>query len=206
MYPHFPTCRHTVLFYRDPDAVRASVAAFVETALRGGNPALVIAKADLRRELTIELHRRHVHGLPFGRDRGQLQILDAEATLQSLCVDGHPDATRFRQVVGSLVAGLSMGHRRVAAYGEMVGVLCERGQYADAVHLESLWNALLAENDVSLFCGYASGLFDRPEARSFYDEIRAAHAESLEDAGATARAHSYSSRTGSHESASSVHD
>jgi hypothetical protein len=200
MYPHFHTCRHSVLFYKDAETVRGSVASFIETALRGGHPALVIAKGDMGRELTIELHRRHVHGRPFGPDRGELLVLDAEATLDSFCVDGRPDALRFRDVIGSALASLGAGHKRVAAYGEMVGVLCERGQYADAVQLESLWNALLAESDAALFCGYSSRLFDRPEARRFYDEIRAAHAETLDDADEPAPTHSFPARRSSHES------
>jgi hypothetical protein len=179
IHPHFHTCRHTVLFYRDAEDVRANVTAYIETALRAGNPALVIARPRLVQDLTIELHRHHVQGPAFGPDRGELLVLDAEATLDSLCVAGKPDATLFREVVGSTLAALSAGQKRVAAYGDMVGVLCERGLYADAVYLEGLWNALLAEADAALFCGYSSHLFDPPESRGFQAQIRAAHAETL---------------------------
>jgi hypothetical protein len=70
---------------------------------------------------------------------------------------------------------------RIAAYGEMVGILCERGQYADAVHLEQLWNDLLAACEASLYCGYAHRLFKGRDARAFYDVIRTAHDEVRED-------------------------
>ncbi|GAB3648614.1 MEDS domain-containing protein [Ramlibacter alkalitolerans] len=206
MAPDFHTCRHTVLFYRDAGAVRASVTGYVEAALRAGHPALVIARPELAHDLTIELHRCHVHGRPFGPDRGELLVLDAEATLDSLCLAGRPDEARFREVVGAALASLATGHKRVAAYGEMVGVLCERGRYADAVHLESLWNALLAESDASLFCGYPRHLFQPPEARGFYEQIRAAHAETLDDEDGAGPTGTYPSRAGARACASSARE
>ena len=175
MFPHRLPCQHSVLFYKDDASVRDSLAAYVATALRAGEPALVIAKPALRQQLTIELHRQHVQGAPFGPARGTFLMLDAAETLGKLCIDGKPDATRFMEVVGAALDQLAPDGKRVAAYGEMVGILCERGQYADAVALEGMWNELLATANASLFCGYPRRLFTAPSSRSFYDQIRSAH-------------------------------
>jgi MEDS: MEthanogen/methylotroph, DcmR Sensory domain len=175
MLPHRPTCRHSVLFYKDDASVRESVSGYIASALRAGEPALVIARPALLHELTIEVHRQHVQGAPFGPERGAFITLDAEATLARICVEGKPDARLFQQVVGGVLDELCDSGKRVAAYGEMVGLLCERGHYADAVRLEHMWNALLARCHASLFCGYASELFRSPASRAFYEEIRATH-------------------------------
>jgi hypothetical protein len=182
MFPHSRHCKHSVLFYRDEETLRERVAAHVAAALRDGEPALVIAKPALRAALSIELHRQHVQGTPFGPERGSVVWLDAEATLDQFCVDGAVDPARFHEVVGGAIARLSQGGMRVAAYGEMVGVLCERGHYAEAIRLEALWNDLLATAHASLCCGYAEALFDSAAGRRFRGEIRDLHLHVYEDA------------------------
>lgn len=174
------TCKHAVLFYRDDDWLREQVSQHIMAALRSGRPAIVIAKPALLQELKFALHREHVQGAAFGPQRGSLIALDAEETLDSICVDGRPDAAQFMRVVGKPVRQQATDGR-VAAYGEMVGILCERGQYADAVHLEQMWNDLLAACEASLVCGYPHRLFKGRDSKAFYDLIRAAHDEVRED-------------------------
>lgn len=175
MLPHRLTCHHSVLFYKDDSVVRDRVAAYIAAALRVGEPALVIAKPGLRHQLTIELHRQHVQGAPFGPARGSYIALDAEETLDRFCVDGKPDAAAFTRIIGGALGPLAAAGKPVAAYGEMVGILCERGHYGEAVRLEGMWNELLAKVNASLFCGYPGHLFQADEARPFYDQICAAH-------------------------------
>ncbi|HVE54929.1 MAG TPA: MEDS domain-containing protein [Ramlibacter sp.] len=178
MQPHFHHCTHGVLFYKDEDTMGSDVASFIGTALRAGNPAIVIAKPQVRARLAIELHRQHVQGTPFGEQRGRLVLLDAEETLSQFCVDGRPDAAMFRVVVGEAIAALRAPGRRIAAYGDMVDVLCQRGQYTEAIRLEAMWDELLAKEDAALLCGYQARLFTSPAGRSSFDAIRAAHAHS----------------------------
>jgi hypothetical protein len=185
MSPHLNTCRHTVVFYKDDAGLRHTIAPHIAAALRTGGPVLVIAKAQMRQEFALELHRQHVQGLPFGVARGPFVTLDAEQTLDQFCIDGRPDAALFQQVVGSAVRQLAAQGKYVTAYGEMVGILCGRGRFADAVRLEEMWNELLAMEGGRLFCGYASDLFDTPEAHGFREAIHAAHTD-VEDTGATA--------------------
>jgi len=173
---------HFVLFYRDEASAQNSISGYVAAALRSGEPAIVIARPRVLLELRPALHRQHVQGNPFGPGRGQLVELDAADTLQKISVDGKPDARALERVVGGALAPLAASGRRIAAYGEMVGLLCERGQYADAVHLESLWNELLAGVRASLFCGYSRRLFQTAASRVFLEQIRAAHTHAYDDA------------------------
>jgi hypothetical protein len=50
---------------------------------------------------------------------------------------------------------------RVRVYGEMVDVLCQRGQQNAAVALEELWNRLAFTRRFALLCGYRLDVFDR---------------------------------------------
>jgi hypothetical protein len=181
MFSHRHQCTHGVLFYRDGAMLRERTSGYIATALRAGQPGLVIARPDLLREVTIDLHRQHVQGAPFGPERGEFVALDADATLRRISVRDKPKAALFDQVIGAPVARLAAGGKRVAAYGEMVGILCERGQYADAVQLEAMWNALLAGVDANLYCAYAAPLFDRPGSADFRRQIVEAHTELVEE-------------------------
>lgn len=168
-------CPHAVLFYRDDAAVFGKVAAYITSALRSGAPALVIAKPRLIEHVTIDLHREHVDGTPFGPERGRLLALDAEATLERACRNGSPDTARFERVIGEALDVLETPGRNVTAYGEMVGILCERGDFAAAVELEQMWGRLLARRQASLLCGYSQRLFSHSSTQGFYRDIRAAH-------------------------------
>lgn len=176
MLPHTHSCRHLVHFYKDDAPLRSGVGSYVGEALREGRSALVIARPALCQQLTMEVHRQHVQGAPFGPARGRFVTMDAAATLDQVCLDGRPDATLFNQVVGAALTPLA-STGEVAAYGEMVALLCERGQYADAVAVEGMWNQLLSVSPVSLYCAYPSRLFDLPGAHAFRDDILAAHNE-----------------------------
>jgi hypothetical protein len=185
--PHRHSCAHSVLFYRDDETVRERVATYVTSALRAGRPALVIARPALANELMIEVHRQHIQGMPFGARRGRLVTMDAERTLSSFSIEGRPDPSLFREIIGEALASLGgTSDSPVAAYGEMVGVLCERGQYADAILLENMWNELLADAHASLYCGYPRRLFVFPAAQPFLEAIRAAHTEAEDEAYAPA--------------------
>jgi len=179
---HLHSCSsHFVHFYQDADAVRRKVGAFLALALRTGSHAVVIARPTLAQQLQIELHRAHVQGIPFGAGRGDLVVLDAEQTLADFCTDHAPDPKRFQAVVGARIKKLVKQGKGVAAYGEMVAVLCERGHYAAALQLEQMWNALLAKHRVALYCAYPTRLFTEPAGAQFYRRLAETHSEVLDE-------------------------
>lgn len=176
----FHSCQtpHFVLFHKDSATLGRRVARYAAEAVDSGSHALVIAQAGTLQQVDLEFHHRQVDTASGGR----LLTLNAETVLEKISVDGKPDPHLFDAVVGSAVRSLCDGGRPLAVYGEVVGVLCERGQHAEAVRLEEMWNTLLAGKSVSLFCGYARSLFETAEGALFYDRIRATHTSAYDDA------------------------
>ena len=93
---------------------------------------------------------------------GLLVVADAEETLTSILGSEGPDAERFEHVVGGLLdrAQRRRADRPVRVFGEMVDLLCRRGQPEAADELEQLWNALATRRRFALLCGYRLDVFD----------------------------------------------
>jgi PAS domain S-box-containing protein len=157
--------RHTVRFYDDEQLLLAEVAAFIASALSADGAGIVIATPE--------------HGAALRRTLGaagtRVRFLDAADTLSRLLVDGWPDEARFRAVIGPVLAQAASGGGQVAAFGEMVALLCAEGHYEAAVRLEQLWNLVAADYRFALFCAYPWRLFpDDAQARAF-EQVCAQH-------------------------------
>ena len=157
--------RHTVRFYDDEQLLLAEVAAFIASALSADGAGIVIATPE--------------HGAALRRTLGaagtRVRFLDAADTLSRLLVDGWPDEARFRAVIGPVMAQAASGGGQVAAFGEMVALLCAEGRHEAAVRLEQLWNLVTADYRFALFCAYPWRLFpDDAQARAF-EQVCAQH-------------------------------
>ena len=166
---------HSVRFYDRDAQLLEEVADFLDAALRAGGLAVVIATADHRRELSRLLGG---FGGPLGHNTtwfsGCVVLLDADETLAAFMVDGAPDPERFEATIGPILARGPAG-RPLHAFGEMVAVLCEHGQYDAALALEGLWNELTSRYRFSLFCAYPQRLFTSPGTERAFRHICAAH-------------------------------
>jgi hypothetical protein len=92
--------------------------------------------------------------------RRQVTVLDACETLETLCADAVPDRARFETVIGGAVeASRRAGFDRLRAFGEMMELLRQDGLEA-ALHLETLWNDLVAASGLTLLCGYRIDALD----------------------------------------------
>jgi len=175
---------HFVRFYDDSDMLLDEVASFIERALRTRGRAIVIATGAhtdaLRRRLD-ELARAEGRSAPPSRD---VAWFDAETTLARLMVDGWPDRARFEYEVGRVVAEACAGGAPVHAFGEMVALLCARGRYDAALHLERLWNELARKLDFSLFCAYPWTLFPASDAAHVFRQVCAGHDHACADVAA----------------------
>jgi len=174
---------HFVRFYDDSDTLLDEVASFLERALRERGRGLVIATGAyvdaLRRRLD-ELARAEGR-TPPSRD---IAWLDAETTLAAFMVDGWPDRTRFEYEVGRVVAEACAGGAPVHVFSQMVALLCARGRYDAALHLERLWNELARKLDFSLFCAYPWTLFPSADVAHVFRQVCAEHAHACADAAA----------------------
>jgi hypothetical protein len=102
-----------------------------------------------------------------------------------------PSRAAFEHIVEGLlddVATRAPG-REVRAFGEMVDLLCERGQPKAAAELEGLWNDLGRRRRFSLLCGYRLDVFDRGAQVGTLPDVCRAHSHVLpaSDSGRLAR-------------------
>ena len=106
---------------------------------------------------------------------------DADTTLAAIMDGDRPSAERFEAVVGGLMdqVGARFPERRIRVFGEMVDLLCERGNPEGAAALEELWNRLARRRSFSLLCGYCVDVFDRDAQLSVLPEICRSHSHVL---------------------------
>jgi len=136
---------HFVQLYQELGPLAEAVAQYVNTGLRRGEAALVIATPEHREAFLAKID---------SVDEGRLRILDAEETLAAFMANGMPQWKAFHEVVGGLIAELRLQYPTVRAYGEMVDVLWQRGEREAAIRLEEYWNELGRLQTFSLFCAY----------------------------------------------------
>ncbi len=169
---------HVAHFYADDAFLVESVSRFIGTALGAGDAAIVIATAAHREGLAQILKARGLDTSNALR-AGRYVCLDATETLVKFMVDGWPDATRFTEVVGDLLArtkSKSGGEdQRIALFGEMVSVLWSQGKLDAAFRLEQLWTELARTHVFALRCGYPIQGFDRHEHSELFLKICAEH-------------------------------
>jgi hypothetical protein len=142
------------MYGKDPAPLVRSVGRYLADGLAAGEGALVIATESHRAAFLEELQALGVDPAAAQRE-GRLVVLDAHETMERFVVDGQPNRDLFEATARPLVTALrAVCPAGVRAYGEMVGVMWEAGQFCAAIRLEEFWNALLAEGGFRLFCAY----------------------------------------------------
>ena len=131
---------HLVQVYQDPAFLAEAVNHYIESGLRLGEAAIVIARPQTRKLL---------------QAGPAVFMLDAQETLDQFMFDGMPEWTAFQRVCGGAITQLRLQYPGVRAYGEMVDILWQRGQRHAALRLEEFWNALGRQQPFSLLCAYA---------------------------------------------------
>jgi hypothetical protein len=153
---------HTVQIYEDLDELAGSVAAYLAEGFEAGEPAIVLAT---REHLSSFVERLAAAGWDTQRieEHGLLTVVDADSALASIMRNGAPSPIAFEAMVGNLLddAAKRFPGKRTRAFGELVNVLCERGEPGAAEALEELWNDLARHRALSLLCGYRLNVFDR---------------------------------------------
>ena len=156
---------HAVHLYGTSDEFCSAVAEFLNEALADERPAVAI----LTRE-----HRARVEKLVDLPE--EVLFLDAETTLAAISEDGVPVAARFEEILGGVIDELAARGKQVAAVGEMVELLVERGDTGAAISLEELWNSLAWSRNFTLLCGYRRDRFDAGAQADVLAEIVRTHA------------------------------
>jgi CheY-like chemotaxis protein len=156
--------QHEILLCSDDAVLLESFAGFIETALRVGNPAIVIATeshlASLRQTLQAE-------GLDVdaASQQGIYISLDVADMPPDIAVNGWPDLARCFEA--AYKAAKTKNHR-VALCGECAGRLWAQGQADKAIKLEQICNDLAQAHQVDILCAYpASGMHGEQQGDAF---------------------------------------
>jgi hypothetical protein len=164
---------HLVQLYdADIGALFANVGAYASEGLHAGDGVIMIATAEHRSAFVAAIAALGADP-DAAVDAGRLVLLDAEATLARFMVDGQPDWALFEATIAPALRTLRerAGGTHVRAYGEMVGILWQAGQYAAAIQLETFWNRLIEAGGFDLFCAYPIDVFG--------DEFRSADVDGV---------------------------
>ncbi len=172
--PRGASPKHIARFYDDDETLMAELVAFALPALQSAGAFVSIAEPARVQALRTALHERGVD-LDAAAAAGRWMRLDCATTLQAITRDGAPDRTAFGEAVEKPLKALCERHRNVRVYGEMVAMLCEGGDYAGAVRLESFCDELIENLPVKILCGYSMAPFADARTRDDFTRICAAH-------------------------------
>jgi KaiC/GvpD/RAD55 family RecA-like ATPase len=151
-------CRHDVGFYSGDASLLDDLTRFIETVLKAGNAAIVVATESHRNSLLLRLQ---AHGLDIGAaiEHGRYIALDAAETLSTFMRNGMPDPVLFSELLGNLIvtaAEAAKGEQAsVAIFGECVDLLWAQGNAEAAIQMEKLGNQLAKRYIVDILCGYS---------------------------------------------------
>jgi hypothetical protein len=146
---------HLVQLYgSDESGLTKRVGQYLVEGLRRGDGTLVIATPSHRANFFQEISS-------LGSEPEAVLFLDAQETLSQFMVRGQPNWHLFETTVGTAMRMLRRNpdYTGFRVYGEMVGILWERGQYGASIQLEKFWNAVLSPLDLTLFCAYPIDVF-----------------------------------------------
>jgi signal transduction histidine kinase/ActR/RegA family two-component response regulator len=144
---------HFVQFYEADAFLISSLSGFIGAGLGAGDACIVVATGAHRDALDEQL-RAAGFDPDAARACGQYVSADAAELLSQFMVAGLPDAGRFSEVIGGIVAKAEAGRGRVRIFGEMVALLWAEENYDAAIRLEELWNELHKTHPFTLFCAY----------------------------------------------------
>jgi len=166
---------HLVQLYdTDASSLGRNVGRYLHEGWQRGDGLVVIASPAHWAAFAGELERLGVDAAAAVRD-SRLLVLDAHTTLARFLVAGRPDRELFRETVTAALESVRCDGGRIRAYGEMVGILWQVGHESAAIALEELWNEILVEAGLDLFCAYPIDVFGNGFHVAGIDQVLCAH-------------------------------
>jgi signal transduction histidine kinase/CheY-like chemotaxis protein len=124
-------------------------------------------------------------GAVYKNGERRVVLVDGDMVVAKLVLGDEVKAEEFdkmlNEILSQLTAGLSLDSQQqshelpIYAYGELVDILCARGQHLVALELESLWNRFLTTGNMSLLCGYKLDSFRDLQVENVFDYICNSH-------------------------------
>jgi hypothetical protein len=173
--PKASTSPHFVQLYdADVTSLTRNVGRYLHEGWQRGDGLVVIAGSEHAAAFTAEMDRLGADTAAAARG-GRLLVVDAEALLAGFMIDGRPDPELFRRAVTAALRSVSPDGGRIRGYGEMVGILWQSGETSAAMALEELWNGLMSEEQLELFCAYPIDVFGDSFHVAGIDQVLCAH-------------------------------
>ena len=168
------------IYQADQSALCRNVGQYIWNGLRRGDGVLVVATAEHRKLFTEHLVSRGMDTKAFV-ETSRLVMLDAPQTLSRFMIGAQPDWHRFEAVIREAIHRVrpAAGSEGLRAYGEMVGILWKRRQFAAAIRLEQLWNKVMEQSVFNLYCAYALDLFGSDFEMSQLESVLCTHTHLL---------------------------
>ncbi len=146
-------------------------------ALDQGHAAMLVVTDATRQILEGQLFKRGIE-VEAARRRGQYVFLDGLRTLEKCVADGHPDPSRFEEIVGRPIERLVREYPGVWMYGELAAILWTNGHPRGAIETDRLWAAFAEEQPVVLCAAFPVEAMSWPIVvetlqQSVADQIRA---------------------------------
>ncbi|HYG71052.1 MAG TPA: MEDS domain-containing protein, partial [Actinomycetota bacterium] len=165
---------HAVHLSDDPSDLTVRVGEYLATALANDGVAVAAAAPAHLRALEVALPTHGVEVAGALRE-GTLVLIDAEDARDRLVGSGPLDPRAFQAIVGDVVRRHARPGRPTHVYGEIVALLWRDGLVAEALELETLWNALAEDVSFSLLCAYPAHLVAADGWREALDRVCSLH-------------------------------
>ncbi|KAL1914494.1 uncharacterized protein VTP21DRAFT_8208 [Calcarisporiella thermophila] len=169
---------HLLQFYETEEHLYNVITCFVAPVVSSRDAAIIIATKTHLEFVEDKLRARHVD-VEKKVTNGQLMMIDANELLVKLVSPGGKILSlEFERHIGELVRKVEQKFAgRVYAYGELVNILSQRGDYDTAIELENLWNMLLNRHKFILLCGYDMSSFKDPSHLEVFKSICSTHSK-----------------------------
>ncbi len=168
---------HVVQLYDTDEMLINTLTDFAADGFDAGDSIIVIGTASHLSSLTANLlDMGYELDLLISNDR--YLTLDAEQTLAEFMVNGKPDEHYFMETIAAITKRARKNGKLVRAFGEMVGLLWQRGNSSATIELEVLWNKFCAVEALCLFCAYPKSDFNQDAGASVM-HICGAHSKQI---------------------------
>jgi hypothetical protein len=159
---------HFVQIYEEERYFVDTLESFTVNGLKNDEAIIIIGTEPHRTALERRLAIRGFDLDEARRDNKYIP-LDADDTLSRFLNAGWPDDDKFNDTIRPVIQKARSASPKVRAFGEMVALMWSRGQMAATVRLEHLWNRLLSEEKIPLYCAYPKVSFNDSNIRSLHD-------------------------------------
>lgn len=152
---------HIVQLYQDEDFHGEAISHFAAEGIARGESIILVATKPHWKNISRRLKSKGLDSDELFR-RGQLTLLDADATLAKFMAGNDPDGSIFKPFAKQTIAKARAAgsYPRVRWWGEMVNVLYVNGNSRGSHRLEQFFDEVAHEESIAIFCSFLMDKFD----------------------------------------------